>query len=177
MLGTTIVEAVFQNLAALLPIRVVRSYQQGVRFSLGQDRALLHTGVYFHLPWIWEVEIVDTAPQVLNLPTQTVRTIDGHSISFSGNIEFQVVDARLMYTKVQDLNHSLAARTMGHIARKIRRRTLDVLTTKQASLETYLKNTLHLQCSGWGVRINDVALTDLVQSKAFRLYGDVGTLS
>lgn len=172
MVGGTLVELVGQNLAALIPLREVRTYQQGVRFSRGRDLALLEAGLYFHIPYFWEVEIIDVAAQVLNLPTQSVRTSDGVQVSFSSNIEYEVVDARAMYTNVQNLDRSLAALAMGHLARKIRRHPLDKLTAEARALEENLKRTLTTRCKKWGVRINDVALTDLVAAKAFRLYGD-----
>lgn len=172
MIGETVVGWLSNNLLALLPFRVVRSYQRGVRFRLGRDIALLSPGWWWFFPVVESIEVVDVAPCVMNLPTQSVTTCDGRALSFSANIEYEIVNARKMYVRVQHLDTSLSASAMGFLAETVRAQPWDALVAGQLALEGELRRTITKQARRWGVRIRRVHLTDFVTTRALRLYGD-----
>lgn len=168
----TLVDWIGQNLRELAPWRIVRTYQRGVRFRAGIDVEELSPGWHWFVP-VWEsIEVVDVVSDVLNLPTQSITTKDKRTVSFSANVEFETVDARLRYTKVLDFEMSLARIAMGHIAMKAREWTWEELFTGQRDLENSLKRTLTTRAAAWGIQINEVRLTDCVVSRAYRLLGD-----
>jgi regulator of protease activity HflC (stomatin/prohibitin superfamily) len=167
----TLVEILSNNILALLPVKVIQSYERGVKFHLGRDVALLEPGLYFFIPFVQSIEVVHVVPEVINLATQTVLTADGHPVTFSANIEFEIEDARAMFCKVQDFQNSLANLAMNHLAQKIRAWTLSELNAGQKDLEKSLKDTMTTRVKKWGVVVLSVGITDLVTTKAYRLYG------
>lgn len=168
--------AVLENLVTFLPFRIVHSYQRGVRFSRGVAQAAqLEPGVHWFLPLFQSIEVVSVASEVLNLPTQTVTTLDGEPVSFSANIEYQVVDVVAMYCNVQDFEASVIGAAMGHLATKVRKNNYLDLVAEQSPLERSLRDTLTTRLKEWGVKVLDVRLTDFVRARAYRVYGDPGT--
>lgn len=179
MIGN-VVEWLGENLKELIPFEVIPVYDRGIRFWCGRIyehknhpwTGELGPGIWWRIPLIWRVDVVSIVPDVMNLPTQTYVTKDNKTISFSANIEYEIASIVAYYTGVQDFKNSLAGASMAHLARKVREWTLDELVEHPGELEKSLERTLTTRCKSWGVKINDVGLTDLAPTRAFRLYGD-----
>lgn len=180
--GASLIEWIGQNLAELLPFKVIPVYARGVRFFMGRLyehkghawTGTLEPGLWARCPWLWPIETINVVPQVTNLVTQTITTKDGQSLSFSANVEWEIVNATAAWTKVQDVENSVAFLCMSHLARKLRAYTLAEAIEGGRDLERSLEKSLSNRLSEWGVRVTDVGLTDMTRSRAFRLYGDPG---
>ncbi len=171
-MNTTIIEALFNNILVLLPLRIVHAYERGVKFRFGRDVAELAPGVHWFWPFFESVESVNIAPETRNLPTQSVVSKDGKAVSFSCNICYRIVDARRMYVSVQDFDHALEAYAMVHMAAGIGQRTIAAVKREREEIETELAESLTAKVSEWGAAIEWVGLTDLVEARAYRLFGD-----
>lgn len=171
---TNVLAYIFDRLYLLWPFRIVHSYQQGVRFWLGRDVAELQPGFYMVCPFLGSIEMVDVAQDVINLPVNSVTTQDGRSISFSANIVFEIASARKKYVKVQDFATSLDALASGHLAACVRGQLWETLSAEQDSLEAEIKKRLQKAVRKWGVSIVAVHLTDMVEARQYRLFGDGG---
>jgi len=179
------VDALIQNFQALLaflsPLRVLRIYQQGVVFRLGHVVRVV--GVGPHLMWplkIEEMVIVEVAEETHNLLSQSVTTADDIGVTFSVNLVFKIVDPEAYLTAVYDFDDSIKCLSMTHLAARARERTWSQLHTAadQKWLEKSLTDTLTTRLTKWGAEIVSVGFTDMVRTRALRLFGDAGeTLS
>ncbi len=160
---------VLEKLYEVWPLRVVRSYQKGVPFWLGEVGEEKGAGVYAFVPFFGAFEIVDVVEDVIDLPSQSITTKDGKMVTFSANVSFEVVDAVALWTQVQDFGENLSRVACGHLALKIREWTWDELQEGQRKLELSLRDTLTTRVKPWGVRVLECRLTDCVQAKQFRL--------
>jgi regulator of protease activity HflC (stomatin/prohibitin superfamily) len=154
----------------------IRDYQRGVHFRKGLYLRTLDPGWWVRIPYVDDVEDVTVVDDVLDLPVQSITTKDGHMVSFSANIAYEIVDVHKMYCRVQDFETSLSRAAMNHLARKVRDWTWDELMLNQRDLEKSLRDTMTTRVKEWGVKVLDVGLTDLVQAQQYRVYG-VGDLS
>jgi regulator of protease activity HflC (stomatin/prohibitin superfamily) len=166
------IESILSRLEQLWPFVRVKTYQRGVRFRGGKAPVELQPGVHFAIWWFDEVLIVDVTSQPINLPTQSITTKDGVPVSFSANVIYRVTDPVTMLTAVSDFDDSVTAIAMNHLAKRVREQSMDELRTGQDALEKSLEGTLHTRVKKWGVEIEAVGLTDLVQARAYRLLGD-----
>ena len=116
--------------------------------------------------------VINVAPEVRNLVTQTVTTKDGHSVTLSANICYCIVDARASFTRIQDFDSSLESYAMVHLARSVSRLTMLQLKRERALVERNLARALSKRVKPWGAKIEWVGLTDLTEAKAYRLFGD-----
>lgn len=171
-MNTTLVEAVVNNVAVLLPCRMVHSYERGVRFRWGRDHAVLSPGLHWFVPGAESIEIVNVAPETHNLPTQSAYTKDGKAVTFSGNICYRIVDARKMFVSVQSFDDALAAFAMVHIAAHIATVTLATLRRNREAMESAMAEALSEKVAEWGAEIEWFGLTDVAETRAFRLFGD-----
>lgn len=170
--GGTIATWLANNLAGFLPVKTVRSYQQGVKFSLGRDTATLPPGIHWYVPFFQAVEVENTAEETIDLPTQTVTTKDGIPVTFSANVVYLTHDARRRYCGLMNFDRSIGNVARNHLARRVRRLSWDELVQRQSWLERSLARTLTTRAKRYGVEILEVGITDFTRAKPLRLYGD-----
>jgi regulator of protease activity HflC (stomatin/prohibitin superfamily) len=158
------------NLRELWPVKIIHSYERGVRFKMGQvTEPQLMPGWYLFWPFFWSIYEVSVVEDVLDLPSQSITTKDGKMVTFSANVSYEVTDAVALWTEVQDFEVNLARVACGHLALKVREWEWIELQAKQKELESSLKGTLTTRVKSWGVRVLECRLTDFVQAKQIRL--------
>lgn len=166
-------EKLWTFLQELQPIRIVRSYEQGVKFVNGQhSQTPLGAGVYAIVPFFDAIETINCQEDVVDLPIQSITTTCGKQVSLSANVTFQVVDAVLNFTAVADFNENLQRLATRHIMSRVRDWSWAKLCEEQRDLEASLKGTLETRAKRWGVRIIDVGFDTMVQARQFRIFGD-----
>lgn len=166
-------DRIIELLHSLWPLRIIHSYQRGVRFWLGIDTKELKPGLYAFIPFFGNIEVVTVVPDVMDLGVHSITTKDDRKITFSANVAYEITDARAMFTQVQDFERSLARLAEGHMAMKIREWDYAELILSQRELEKSLERTLTTKARPWGVSILDVFLTDLTEARQWRHFGTV----
>jgi regulator of protease activity HflC (stomatin/prohibitin superfamily) len=169
--NTTLLDAVVNNLAVLIPARMVHEYERGVLFAGGRVKRELPPGLHWFVPGWQSIEVLPVAPETRDLPTQSVMTKDGKSVTFSCNVCYRIVDPCRNYVAIQSFDESLIAFAMVHLAGSISSRTLAAIKRDREALEVELADTLSEKVAAWGAEIEWIGLTDLVETRAFRLYG------
>jgi regulator of protease activity HflC (stomatin/prohibitin superfamily) len=164
------IQFLFEKVEYLWPLKKIKSFQRGVLMSCGWTcpRAL-KPGLYPFIPWLMDIEAVNVVEDVVDLPSQSITTKDGKTVTFSANVSYEVTDAVAMWTQVQDFGENLSRVACGHLAMKIREWDWEELQDGQRKLEISLRDTLTTRVKGWGVRILECRLTDCVQAKQIRL--------
>lgn len=186
---TNFVELLFNNLMELLPFKIIRSYERGVKFTFGNvgtfrqwfmckfkhqnySPSQLEPGLHLALPLIQDIEVVNIVPEVINLPNQTAITKDNLTITYSANIEYHVVDAVKKFCNVQDFENSLLNTCMNILAREVRRRVYKSLVDQQDAIEDSVQKKLNQKTQEWGVEVTSVGITDITQTRAYRFFGE-----
>ncbi len=154
------------------PVRIVKSYQRGVRFALGHEPEELAPGWWLHVPFFMSIDAVDVVQDVVDLDIQAITTKDGKSVVISANVTFRITDAVAHWTSVQDFEENLPRMASRHVMAKAREWTWEELLAHQKDLERSLKETLNTRIArlGWGAEVDDVGLTDLVLARQWRMF-------
>ena len=168
-----LVSILLNNLWPLLPFRIVKSFELAVRWTWGRNPKQLQPGFHWCFYVIHSYEAVTQAEEMLNLPTQSVVTLDDYPVSFSVNIGRRVTDAVKFYCDIQDFDASLEALSMIHLSRAVRAKKYTELVRGLDKLEANLKRSLETKCAKWGASITSVGFTDFVHvSQQIRLFQD-----
>jgi regulator of protease activity HflC (stomatin/prohibitin superfamily) len=167
------VTILLNNLMALMPFVIVRTYQRGVRWRLGRFPFELKPGLHLKL-WLYhQVELVDVVDEVIDLPVQSVITEDEKLVCFSVNIGYRVVDVVKHWNSVQDFHEATAGIAMTHMAKKVREKKLPELLQDLSKLERSLEGTLTTRFKDWGTEVFSVGFTDFAEVPTqIRLFGD-----
>lgn len=174
-MGETFISIVFNNLMALMPFVIVRSYQAGVRWHFGKNPMALAPGIHFKI-WVYhQVEISDVTDEFIELPIQSVITKDNKLVCFSANVGYRIADVVKHWQNVQDFVASTHGAAMTHLAKRVRESTLAELESGEGlkKLEDSLKGTLTTKFKDWGTDVFAVGFTNFAEvSRQYRFFGD-----
>lgn len=163
MMGGTLIEIIANNLMALFPFQIIKSYQRGVRWTFGRNPKPLEPGIRWKIWILHQIEMCDVVDEVIDLPVQSVITKDEKLVCFSVNIGYRIADVVLHYTSVQDFIESTAGLSMTHLAKKVREKTLQELVSDLTALEKSLQGTLTTRMKSWGTEVFSVGFTNFAE--------------
>lgn len=164
--SSTLVEALLQNISALLPWAIVKSYQMGVRWTLGKKPQPMPPGPHWKIWLLHQFDIVDVCDEVIELPNQTVTLQDGTVVCFSANVGFRIHDIVSHQTKVQDFKESTLALAMIFLAGSVRQEpTFRGLVADLTKIENGLKRHLGRKFRPWGTHVTAVGFTNLSEAR------------
>lgn len=168
-----LIEIVLNNLMALLPFVIIKTYERGVRFRFGKHPQELRPGFHWKI-WIYHhIEVGMVVDDYLETPVQSVITKDGKLVVFSVNIGYRIVDIVRHYTSVQDFADSTKALAMVHLAKKVREAPLADTLADLKKLEASLRGTLSNQFKQWGTQVFQVGFVNFCEvPQQIRLFTD-----
>lgn len=172
--GSTLVEALLNNISALMPWVIVKSYQRGVRWTFGRKPKQLLPGPHLKIWFVHQIDIGDTCEEVIELPNQTVTLQDRTIVCFSANVGFLIFDYVLHNTKVQDFKESTLALAMIFLASEVRKApNFGALVSSLPEIEKGLKRHLANRFKPWGTRVTAVGFTNLAEVRwPIRIFSD-----
>lgn len=164
----TLIEIVFNNLMALLPFVIVRSYAEGVRWHFGKSPVAVKPGLRLKVWFYHSVDVYALVDDVIDLPTQTVITKDGYTVCFGVNIGYKIVDVVAHACNVQDFVESTAGLAMTHLAQRVRELNYADLIGDGGlkGLEKSLEGTLTTRMKRWGTEVFSVGFTNFAKVRA-----------
>lgn len=127
---------------------------------------------YWLIPWIMEHEVSRIKTQVVDLRIQSVWTSDGYDIAIGGAIRYYISKAMDALLNVQDYDDSLRTLGLGVIFEFVRKHTLEELRSGIDDLKADIVKQVREESKGWGLKIQQVLLTDAGKARNIRLLGN-----
>jgi regulator of protease activity HflC (stomatin/prohibitin superfamily) len=124
---------------------------------------------YWIIPWIMEYETVKTKPQVADIRIQSVWTKDGKDIAIGGAIRYYVNNYMKAQLEVLDYDKTIQTIALTKIFTFVRQHTLEELTVGIDELCDGLLKSIREDSKGWGLKIQEVQLTDIGHTINYRL--------
>ena len=124
---------------------------------------------YWIIPWFQEHEVCSTKTQVVDIRAQSVWTDDGHNITIGTSVRYYVSDPMKALLEVHDYDQSLQNIVLGVVCKYVGIHSLEALKEVSVELTELLLKEVREQSKGWGLKIQDVCITDFGNAKNFRL--------
>ena len=161
-----------EKLLSFVPrIQILEPWQSGLRITCGRSIREIGPGIWFYWPLIQSTWWAYTAPQVVDLKNQSCRTLDGYDIIISGAIQYKVVNARKNFLNVHDADKSLTTLALGvlceYFSQKTFKECCEISKTKKE-----LRKEISDAANGWGLKIDEVFVTDIGKTRNLRLLTD-----
>ena len=167
-------ERLFDKLLSLWPmVVIIEPTERAAKVFCGKKYKIVGPGIYLIWPIIHRVIRMDVITQVVDLVAQTVVSKDDHELVVSGSIRYHIVDVEKALFAVQDLDKALSTLALGVILEHMKRCTLQECSDIDA-IKKELRKGLAEAASGWGVKVEQVSLTDLGRVRSLRLFSDMG---
>jgi regulator of protease activity HflC (stomatin/prohibitin superfamily) len=143
----------------------------GIRTTLGKYVKVCASGWYIHWPLIQSVRKTVVVQQLADLKNQSIRTKDGVNIVVSGGIQYVVEDVKKVLLNVHDYDKGIQIKALDIIAQYAKDKTLNECQDFEA-LKKQIKQGLASNVWQWGIKIQDILITDLVEGRSIRILSD-----
>ena len=157
----------------LWPWTIIDKWQLGLRVRLGKHLTPLKPGVRVLLPFVDTVLTESAALKTVNLTEQTMSTLDGVNASVSGVTWYYIIDLEQLSMKVDDHEEAMSNLAMTALASKLA--VLEFSDCTLATLERVAQKKIRRIAKGWGIRVTRFELTDLCDSKVYRIMASGGS--
>jgi len=149
-------------------IKIVREYERVVIFRLGRFSGVKGPGIFFIIPIIDRVMLLDLRVFTIDVAKQVVITRDNVSVEVDAVIYYRVVDPPRAVIQVQNYRLAtslLAQTTLRDVLGQIE---LDDLLSKRDELNKKLQEILDRHTDPWGIKVTAVTLRDVALPESMR---------
>jgi len=154
----------------MLPFVIVEQWNGSVQLRFGKFIKVLYPGIHFKIPFFDSVIETPVITQSVNLPSQTLTTLDDESIVLKSINRYKVSNIQTYIFSVMHANDVLIDTTQGIIRDVVERTTWNNLVDVNETITNEVKEYV----VRWGIEVEAVTITDLGIVKSFRIFGDEG---
>ncbi|MEV4972940.1 slipin family protein [Streptomyces scopuliridis] len=150
------------GLYAMAAARVIRQYERGVVFRLGQlQEAIRGPGFTTIVPFVDKLHKVNMQIVTMPVPAQDGITRDNVTVRVDAVIYFKVVDAADALVRVEDYRFAVSQMAQTSLRSIIGKSDLDDLLSNREKLNQGLELMIDSPSVGWGVQIDRVEIKDV----------------
>ena len=152
----------------ILPFVIVEQWNGAVQLRFGKFIKVLYPGIHFKIPFFDSIIECPVITQSVNLPSQTLTTLDDESIVLKSIIRYKVSNIQTYLLGVMHANDVLIDTTQGMIRDVVELTTWEDLVDVNETITDKVKEYV----VRWGIEVEAVTITDLGIVKSFRIFGD-----
>lgn len=142
-------------------IRVAAQWERGVLLRLGRFVGVRGPGVVYVIPFIDNIQFVDTRLLTLNIPSQQVITKDNVPAEVDGVLYFLVLEAEKAVLTVQHYRFAVAQYAQATLRDVIGALTLDELLCEREQIQRRVAEVVEERIKGWGLHLDSIRLQDI----------------
>jgi regulator of protease activity HflC (stomatin/prohibitin superfamily) len=152
----------------VMPWVIIEEWNGAAHLRFGKWIETLEPGLHFKIPFFDSIIECPVITQSINLPSQTLTTLDEQSIVLKSIIRYRVSNVRTYLLKVMHATDVLIDTTQGIIRDVVETTTWDDLVDVNYQITNEVKEFV----VKWGIEVEAVTITDLGIVKSFRIFGD-----
>ncbi|RLI77387.1 slipin family protein [Archaeoglobales archaeon] len=157
LVGIGIVIALF----IISGIKVVKEYERGVIFRLGRLVGARGPGLFFVIPILESMMIVDLRTVTYDVPSQEVVTRDNVTVRVNAVVYYRVVDPEKAVTEVFDFRYATAQIAQTTLRSVIGQAELDEVLSEREKLNVELQQIIDEATNPWGIKVSAVEIKDV----------------
>jgi regulator of protease activity HflC (stomatin/prohibitin superfamily) len=142
-------------------IRLAAEWQRAVVFRLGKLSSVKGPGLFFVIPLIDWVRMMDTRVQALMIGRQQVITKDNVPVSIDGVLFFRVADAAHAVVRVEDFHFAILQYARTSLRDVIGQMTLDELLAEREQIEGAIGSHVEKDSRAWGLHVEAIRMEDI----------------
>lgn len=147
---------------------VIQPWELGLRVRLGKHRTLLRPGLHFRIPYVDSVFKQSIRLRWTTLCSQTVTTRDGHTLTMSGQLGYEIADIDKLYDTLHQAENAIRSIAQGAVSRHVHANELSAC--RPQDVEAGASATMDL--SQYGLTYRALQLTTFCRVKTYRIIND-----
>jgi regulator of protease activity HflC (stomatin/prohibitin superfamily) len=149
------------DIIAASGIHLAAQWERGVVFRLGRFSSIKGPGLFFIIPLIDQVKLVDTRIRAMDIPAQQVITRDNVPVKINGVIFFKVEQVADAIIKIQDYRYAIAQYAQTSLRDVIGQMSLDQLLGEREEISKMIETAVERDTAGWGLDVTGIRIQDI----------------
>jgi regulator of protease activity HflC (stomatin/prohibitin superfamily) len=145
----------------VLAVRIVRQYEQGVLFRLGQLRGARSPGLRLIVPFIDVLQKVSLRIVTMPIQSQGIITRDNVSVDVSAVAYYRVVDAVKSVLAIENVRAAIDQIAQTTLRKVVGQHSLDQTLSETDTINLDIRKILDTTTVDWGVEVTLVELKDI----------------
>jgi regulator of protease activity HflC (stomatin/prohibitin superfamily) len=142
-------------------VQLAAQWEQGVVFRLGKYESIKGPGLFFIIPLVDQVKLVDTRIRAMDIPAQQMITRDNVPVKINGVIFFKVDQVADALIKVQDYRYAISQYAQTALRDVIGQMSLDQLLSEREQIAKIIKAAVEKDTVGWGLEVTGINIQDV----------------
>ncbi len=142
-------------------VQLAAQWEKGVVFRLGQFKDIRGPGLFFIIPLVDQVKLVDTRIRAMDIPAQQMITKDNVPVKINGVIFFKVDQVADAIIKVQDYRYAISQYAQTALRDVIGQMTLDQLLSEREQIAKMIETAVEKDTQGWGLEVTGINIQDV----------------
>jgi regulator of protease activity HflC (stomatin/prohibitin superfamily) len=142
-------------------IRVVKEYERGVIFRLGRLIGAKGPGLFYVIPGIDSMQVVDLRIVTVDVPKQEVITSDNIPIEVNAVLYYKVSDPNMAVNKVERFKTAISQGAQTTVRNVIGSHSLNELLTKRDLINGEIRKIIDEMSDPWGIKVTSVETKDV----------------
>lgn len=142
-------------------IRVANQWERGLVLRLGEFRSIRGPGLFFIVPIIDRVRMVDTRVLAADIPRQEVITKDNVPVSINGALFFKVTSVEDAVMKIQDYRFGISLLAQTALRDVVGGMVLDELLSERERIGKLVEQAVKNDSKAWGLHVTGIRLMDI----------------
>lgn len=153
---------------------VVTPWEQALRVRAGKYVKKVEAGIYLKIPFLDKIFKQSTRRRLSMIRPQTLTTKDGHTITLSGALGYNILDIEKLFHTLHHPEDTVEAEVASLVAEYIVQNNLSVCSPD--AIEEYVRNSMDLHQYGLGSQ--EFFLSSFTRVKTYRfITGEIPTWS
>jgi regulator of protease activity HflC (stomatin/prohibitin superfamily) len=142
-------------------VQLAAQWEKGVVFRLGRYLTIKGPGLFFIIPLVDQVKLVDTRIRAMDIPAQQMITKDNVPVKINGVIFFKVDQVADALIKVQDYRYAISQYAQTALRDVIGQMSLDQLLSEREQIAKMIETAVEKDTVGWGLEVTGINIQDV----------------
>lgn len=142
-------------------IKIAAQWEKAVVFRLGKYNAIKGPGMFFIIPMIDELRMVDTRTLTMDIPKQQMITKDNVPVSINGVLYFLVSDPESAVVKVQNYSYAVSQFAQAALRDVIGGMTFDEILAEREQIGKSIESIVEKESKEWGLEVKGIRIQDI----------------
>jgi regulator of protease activity HflC (stomatin/prohibitin superfamily) len=146
---------------AAASIKVANQWERGLVLRLGEFQSIRGPGLFFVVPIVDRVRMVDTRVLAIDIPRQEVITKDNVPVSINGALFFRVTSVEDAVMKIQDYVYGISLLAQTALRDVVGGMVLDELLSERERIGKLVEQAVESESNAWGLHVTGIRLMDI----------------
>ncbi|WP_110655370.1 slipin family protein [Salinicola halimionae] len=158
MMFTYLVPVVLLVLLLLASVRILPEYRRGVVFFLGRFQDVKGPGLFFLIPVVQKMQVVDLRVITMDVPEQDVISQDNVTVRVNAVLYFRVVDPQKAIIQVENYVNATSQLSQTTLRSVLGKHDLDEMLSERDKLNDDIQEIIDTQTEAWGIKVANVEI-------------------